>query len=128
MSELMKTQTTGSLTEITVTVPSDDAGEMCRVIEGILALARIRMGASPRKTNEHGDELYEIEEVFPDSAPGHRLRGLRKREGLTQKAMAEALGIRQSHLSDMERGTRAISVDMAKRIAKTYGTSHQIFL
>ena len=80
------------------------------------------------RLNEEGEYLYSIEEVFPDSTPGSRLNGLRLKEGLTQTQMAESLGIRQNHLSEMERGQRTITVDMAKRIAKQYDTEYRIFL
>ncbi|MDR1110936.1 MAG: helix-turn-helix domain-containing protein [Deltaproteobacteria bacterium] len=33
-----------------------------------------------------------------------RLRGLRGRAGLSQRSMAERLGIRQHHISEMEKG------------------------
>jgi len=42
--------------------------------------------------------------------------------------MAEQLGIRQHHISEMEKGTRAISVEMAKRIDKTFDISYKVFL
>ncbi|MFA7684732.1 MAG: helix-turn-helix transcriptional regulator [Syntrophales bacterium] len=75
-----------------------------------------------------GEELYSAKEVFPESSPGNRLRGLRTREDLTQKELAAALGVRQHHISEMEKGTRAISVDMAKRIGKIYKVSYKVFL
>lgn len=83
---------------------------------------------APRQFSEHGDALYSIEEVYPDSTPGSRLRGLRHKEGVTQKDMADRLGVRQNHLSEMERGRRPITVDMAKRIADKFGTSYRIFV
>jgi plasmid maintenance system antidote protein VapI len=42
--------------------------------------------------------------------------------------MAEKLGLRQHHISEMERGTRPISLDMAKRISKTFNISYKVFL
>ena len=56
------------------------------------------------------------------------LRGLRTKEGITQKQLAERLGITQTRVSEMENGVRPISVAMAKRIAKAYGTSYKVFL
>jgi DNA-binding XRE family transcriptional regulator len=120
----MKTQTTGALTEIRLTVPSADADRLCKAISSILEL--VRPGARP--VNEDGDELYTAKEVFPESSPGNRLRGLRTREGITQKELAGALGIRQHHVSEMEKGLRSISVDMAKRIGETYNISYKVFL
>ncbi|MDR3211587.1 MAG: helix-turn-helix domain-containing protein [Planctomycetota bacterium] len=78
--------------------------------------------------NEDGEESYSLKEVFPESSPGNRLRGLRAREGLKQKELASALGILPHHVSEMEKGTRAISVDMAKRIGEAYNISYKVFL
>ncbi|HEX7154411.1 MAG TPA: helix-turn-helix transcriptional regulator [Thermoanaerobaculia bacterium] len=36
---------------------------------------------------------------------GERLRELRKKRGMTQVMLAEATGVKQSHVSSMERGT-----------------------
>jgi DNA-binding XRE family transcriptional regulator len=120
----MKMQTTGALTEIRLTVPNEDAERLCKAINGFLELAN----PAVRPTNEDGEELYSAREVFPDSTPGNKLRGLRTREALTQKDFAKALGIRQHHVSEMERGARSISVDMAKRIGETYNVSYKAFL
>ena len=120
----MKRQTTGESTEFTLTVPSDSARQVEAAIAGILALT----GHKVRRVNAEGDELFSAEEVFPNSHPGSRLRGLRTREDLTQKQMAEQLGVRQHHISEMEKGTRAITLEMAKRIGKTFNISYKVFL
>ena len=67
------------------------------------------------------DELSEI---------GSVLRGLRIREGLTQNQLADKLGssVKQSHISEMERGRRTIGKDMAKKLARVLGTSYRMFL
>ncbi|MDL2315824.1 helix-turn-helix domain-containing protein [Desulfovibrio sp. OttesenSCG-928-A18] len=119
----MKTQTTGALTEIRLTVPTENAESLCKAINSILELAQLS-----RPLNEEGEELYSAREVFPESSPGNRLRGLRTREGITQKELAAALGIRQHHVSEMEKSVRAISVDMAKRIGEIYNISYKVFL
>jgi len=120
----MKMQTTGALTEICLTVPSDHAESLCKAINSLLELAKL----SSRPVNEEGEELYSIEEVFPEGNPAMALRGLRTKEGITQKQLAERLGITQTRVSEMETGVRPISVDMAKRIAEAYGTSYKVFL
>ena len=119
----MKTQTTGALTEIFLTVPTEKAESVCKAINSILELAECS-----RPLNEAGEELFSAKEVFPESSPGNRLRGLRTREDLTQKEFATALGVRQHHISEMEKGTRPISVDMAKRIGEIYKVSYKVFL
>ena len=124
MSTHMRTQTTGALTEITLTVPSVDVERLCKAINSLLELVR----PVPRPVNEDGEELYTAREVFPESSPGNRLRGLRTREGVTQKEFAARLGIRQHHVSEMEKGIRPISKEMAKRIGETYNISYKVFL
>jgi DNA-binding XRE family transcriptional regulator len=120
----MKTQTTGNSTEISLIVPSKEAEKMQAALTAFLNLA----GHKVRKLNDEGDELHTIEEAFPDSHPGSRLRGLRFREELSQKAMADQLGIRQHHISEMEKGARSISIEMAKRIGETFNISYKVFL
>lgn len=56
------------------------------------------------------------------------LRGLRFREGLTQKEFGETLGIEQTNISKMEQGKRSIGKVIAKRIAKIFHTDYRIFL
>ncbi|MDR1922627.1 MAG: helix-turn-helix domain-containing protein [Candidatus Adiutrix sp.] len=120
----MKTRTTGESTEISLLLPTKVAAQMRDIITNSWTLA----GHKIRGLNAEGEELFSFEEVFPDSHPGSRLRGLRVREGLTQKRMAEKLGLRQHHISEMEKGTRPISLEMAKRISKTFDISYKVFL
>lgn len=124
MSAHMRTQTIGALTEINLTVPKEDADLLCKAINSLLELAQL----SPRQLNEEGEELYTGEEVFPEGYPGMALRGLRTREGITQKALAVRLGIRQHHVSEMEKGVRPITLEMAKRIGEAYNISYKVFL
>src|SRR3989304_674351 len=61
-------------------------------------------------------------ELFPEykdeDLPGVCLRGGRYREGLTQKQLADMIGIPQRHISEMENGKRSIGKEMAKRLGK----------
>lgn len=56
------------------------------------------------------------------------LKGLRHREGLTQKQLGQMLDIEQSNISLMERGKRAIGKQLAKRLAEFFKTDYQFFL
>jgi DNA-binding XRE family transcriptional regulator len=113
----------GKLTEISFTVPSTDAVRVCKAVDSVLELATFT-----RPLNEDGDQLYSGEEVFPESSPGDRLRGLRAREDLTQKAFAERLGIRQHHIAEMEKGKRPVTLGMAKRIGEAFNISYKVFV
>ncbi len=71
-------------------------------------------------------------EAFPEftaeEGPGIVLRAVRRREGLTQKELAERSGIAQAHISEMERGKIAIGVTRAKRLSKVLNVGYKIFL
>ena len=125
MLELTKTQTTDEYVEIHLRGVPSDKGELVKeAIEKILNLAGMHL-------QEMGDDdarLYSIEEVFPEFHVGHALRGLRSREGLTQKQLAEMIGVKPSHISEMETGKRTIGKEMAKRLAKALRTEYKVFL
>src|ERR1700722_9905354 len=56
------------------------------------------------------------------------LRGCRHKAELTQTELADALGINQSHLSEMENGKRPIGKEMALRFARFFKTDYRKFL
>ncbi len=56
------------------------------------------------------------------------LRGLRNREGLTQAALGNLLGIAQTNISKMELGKRSIGKTIAKRLADLFHTDYRLFL
>ena len=125
MLELTKMQTTNEFVEIHLRgIPSDKAELVKEAIEKILDLA----GMSLQSKEKDDDRVYSIEEVFPDLHTGNALRGLRSREGLTQKQLAEMIRAKPSHISEMENGKRPIGKEMAKRLAKALRTEYKIFL
>jgi predicted transcriptional regulator len=125
MLELTKRQTTDKFVEICLRgVPSNKAELVKEAIEKILNLA----GMPLQDSEEDNGKLCSIEEVFPDFHIGHALRGLRSREELTQKQLAEMVGIKPSHISEMEHGKRPIGKVMAKRLAKALRTDYKVFL
>ena len=54
---------------------------------------------------------------------GREIERARKRAGLTQEALARALGVGQSLVSDWERGIREPSISQLSRIAHELGVS-----
>ena len=48
---------------------------------------------------------------------GKMLRALRQRVGMTQKALADAIGVPQSHISDFEKNRRAVPYKHAKKLS-----------
>lgn len=74
-------------------------------------------------------------EVFNEDLQQHGetgiyLRGIRLREGHTQKELAAQLGaeVSQHHISAMEHGKRGISKAMAKRLGEILHTDYRMFL
>ena len=125
MLELTKRQTTDKFVEICLRgVPSNKAGLVSEAIEKILNLA----GMPLHDSEEDDGKLCSIEQVFPDFHIGHALRGLRSREELTQKQLAEMVGIKPSHISEMENGRRTIGKESAKRLGKALKISYKVFL
>lgn len=68
------------------------------------------------------------EKIRKHSEGGLMLKGSRSKEDVTQKELAEALGISQHHISEMENGKRPIGREMAKRLANYFKTDYRIFL
>jgi plasmid maintenance system antidote protein VapI len=56
------------------------------------------------------------------------LKGRRYKAGLTQKALAEQIGVKPHHISEMEHEKRPIGKNMAQRLAKIFGVDYRIFL
>lgn len=56
------------------------------------------------------------------------LRGLRYKEGLTQAALGELLGVNRTDISQMEQGKKPIGKAMAQRLAKLFKSDYRIFL
>ncbi len=119
----MKTQTTGGSTEITFTVPNEMVDNVTAIIQNILSLTQKKSGEEIED-----DKVYPIEQFMDEITPGRALLGLRYREDLTQKQFAEKLGIKQSHVSEMENNRRPISLQMAKKISKIFGVGYKVFL
>lgn len=78
------------------------------------------------KTISAKDYLKKVYGDFPRWAIS--LAGLRHRDGLTQKQLGEMIGVKQSNISQMERGLRPIGKNIAKRLAKSFKTDYRIFL
>jgi ribosome-binding protein aMBF1 (putative translation factor) len=69
-----------------------------------------------------GLDLKEGEEI------GIVLSGCRYRENMTQKELADKLGVKQHHISEMEHGKRSIGKKLAHRLAKILNTDYKTFL
>ncbi len=81
----------------------------------------------------NGGKSISAAKVFPELTddmlrPAAVLRGSRNKEDMTQKELADHLGIRQSHLSEMENGKRPIGKNMAKKLAGIFDADYRVFL
>ena len=70
-----------------------------------------------------------FDKYFPgETKPAVVLRGARGRENMTQQQLAEATGIPQRHISEMENSKRGIGKDNAQKLAKALNTDYRLFL
>lgn len=67
---------------------------------------------------EAGEETWPLEFVKELTETDSRIRTFRNYRGLTVSELAEAAGISQPYLSEIETGKKTGSVDVLKRIAK----------
>ena len=65
-------------------------------------------------------------ERFTES--GMALRGARHKAGLTQKQLAEEIGVKTHHISEMEHGKRPIGKKMAQRLSNIFKVDYRTFL
>ena len=94
---------------------------------------KIRRYVSSLESEEAGEETISAEDFFEKHFAGRpewavSLRGYRTREGLTQMQLADATGIPQRHISEMENGKRAIGKERAKILAKALNADYRAFL
>ena len=70
--------------------------------------------------NEQVENLYWQVSVLE---LGHKLKDIRIKTGLSQKAFAECIGTTQQNISNYENGLTEPSVDCLKRIAREFSVS-----
>ena len=67
--------------------------------------------------------MIDIQKKFGDT-----LRGLRKQKGLSQEDLAFKSGLHRTYISDIERGSRNLSLKNIEKIAKALGASPKSLL
>jgi DNA-binding XRE family transcriptional regulator len=85
--------------------------------------------------NESDDKYIDVFEtdwykkIKAETTPGDNMRIYRENHGLTQKKLGELLGdIPGQHVSNMEKGTRSISLNTAKKLSKVFKVSVEKFV
>lgn len=94
---------------------------------------RTRLARAKKNERKQAEKSIPWRDSFKDlidkySEGGLALKGSRSKEEVTQKELAQALGISQHHISEMENGKRPIGKEMAKRFAAYFKTDYRIFL
>lgn len=59
---------------------------------------------------------------------GVTVRGLRMRDGLTQKELAHKLNVYRVHISQIEHGKRVVGKNLAQKLAEVFNTNYLLFL
>ena len=59
---------------------------------------------------------------------GDRLRELRKQKGLSQEGLAFKSGLHRTYISDIERGSRNVSLKNIEKISKALGATPKSLL
>jgi DNA-binding XRE family transcriptional regulator len=118
----MKESITAEFADVCIRVPAAEADRVKSALSKFLELAGVQYSIND------DEDLLTWEEAFPEIGPGDVLKGARDREGLTQTELAEKIGVKPHHISEMENGKRSIGKDMARRLAKALNTGYKVFL
>jgi len=67
--------------------------------------------------------------IKSETSPGDTMKIYREINGMTQEALGQMLGnIPRQHISNMEKGIRAISVNTAKKLSKLFKVPLEKFI
>lgn len=122
MQEHTRESITAEFADVCIRVPATEVDRVKSALSKFLELAGVQYSIPD------DEDLLTWEEAFPEIGPGDVLKGARDREGLTQTALAEKIGVKPHHISEMENGKRSIGKSMAGRLAGALNTGHKIFL
>jgi len=95
--------------------------------ERILSLLRDEYGENVQIVEEDDDELVDVTDtdwyktIKKSTLPSENMKIYRELHGMTQAELGEKLGgLPRQHISNMENGKRAISLNVAKKLAKIF--------
>ena len=75
----------------------------------------IRLGG---QVMDEASDVLTIPPIPESERVGRMLKRLRRRAGMTQKALADTIGLPQSHISEFEKNRRAVPYKHAQKLAK----------
>lgn len=103
--------------------------------EKLISVLEEEYGQDVEISTEDDEELVNIFEtdwyknIKAQMIPGDYIRIYRENYGFTQTELGKRLGnIPRQHVSNMERGSRNISLKMAKKLAKIFNVSPEKFI
>ena len=106
-----------------------------RISKRLLDVLKQEYGSDVQIIPDDEDEKIDIFEtdwyknVKEKLTPGKNMRIYRQNRGMTQKELGELLGgVPRQHISNMERGIRAISKKVALNLSKIFNTSVDKFI
>ena len=106
-----------------------------KISKRLLDVLKEEYGADVQIITDEEDEKRDIFEtdwyktMKANMTPGKNIRIYRQNRGMTQKELGEQLGsIPRQHISNMERGIRAISKKVALKLSKIFNTSVDRFI
>jgi len=79
-------------------------------------------------TTKKSEAMKFLESLDGPLSFGEMVASLRQADGITQKALADKLGISPQNLSDIENGRKGVSLKKAAEFAKALGYSEALFL
>jgi DNA-binding XRE family transcriptional regulator len=101
----------------------------------LLTLLKKEYGKKLRFTEKEDNERVNVFEtdwykkIKKETSPGDNMKIYRENYGLTQEALGRILGnIPRQHISNMERGVRAISVNIAKKLSRIFKVPIEKFI
>jgi DNA-binding XRE family transcriptional regulator len=101
----------------------------------ILNVLKEEYGKKVKIIKENDDEYVNVFEtewykkIKAQTTPGDNMRIYRENHGLTQEKLGELLGgIPRQHISNMEKGTRSISINTAKKLSNIFKVSVEKFI
>ena len=101
----------------------------------LISVLKEEFGDELRLEEERGDELANVfatewyRQIKLSITPGDNLKIYRDNRGWTQAQLGEKLGgLPRQHISNMERGSRPISKNMAKRLALIFAVPPSKFI
>jgi len=95
--------------------------------------SEVKKSTKPRAKVKPKKRSIPWREVFKDriekfTEPGLMLKGYRYKADMTQKEVAEEVGISQHRISELENGKRAVSKQMAHKFGELFKTNYRRFL